>query len=427
MLRLFRFALIATVTAVMASPAGAEGTTELISASMTGRAVGAGSPSVDATGRHVLFFAASSEVVAGDTKGHPDVFMRDRETGRTTRVSVGPGGRELNGTAWARWITSNARYVLFTSNARNVVATGPDDFTYQAYIRDLQAGINECVSVSNTGAWARSYGDALEASESGRRVLFTSRGDNLVPGATGNVQRLYLRDRLTRQTDTVGPAAAETLNGHLSGNGRFVTFSTRYSITKPDPRPGDEVYVKDLATGRYTIVSRSSSGIRANAPAVPYDISRDGRYVVFGSAAANLVPNDTNGQYDLFLRDRQTSKTERISVAGNEAQANGYSVTGKVSDDGRFVAFWSTATNLVTKPTTVGHVYLRDRLLGTTQRVDVSTTGVPGNGPVQFNEVAISADGHVVAFTSLADNLAPGDANTAYDVYVHEKQVAGGL
>ncbi len=430
MSRLVRFAVIVLANGLAVAPrAGAAGTTELISASgTTGRAVGAAYPSVDATGRYVLFDSGSSELVADDTKGHPDVFLHDREAGRTTRVSVGPGGRELNNTAWRGWITANARYVLFSSSATNVATNGSDDFSYQGYIRDLQAGINECVSVSSTGLTARFPGAlALEASESGRMVLFTTRADNLVPGATGSVQRLYLRDRVTGQTATVGPAAAETLNGHLSGNGRFVTFSTRYSITQPDLGVGHEVYVKDLATGQYEIVSRSSSGLRANAAAVPYDVSHDGRYVVFGSAAANLVPNDTNGQFDLFLRDRQTGTTERISVASNEAQANGTSLTGQVSDDGRFVAFWSEATNLVAGSTTSAHVYLRDRVRGTTQRVDVSTTGVPGNGPVEFNQMAISADGHVVAFASLADNLAPGDGNTYDDIYAHETQVENGF
>jgi len=248
-----------------------------------------------------------------------------------------------------------------------------------------------------------------------------------VAGATPGVQRLYLRDRLGGQTAAVAPVAAETLNGHLSGDGRFVTFSTAYPISAPGTGQVAAAYVKDLATGQYAIVSRNSSGTRANAPAIPYDISHDGRFVVFGSSAANLVSNDTNGQYDLFLRDRQTGKTERVSLADDETQANGASLTGKVSDDGRFVAFFSEATNLVPGSRTGARAYLRDRALGTTQRVDVSAAGVPGDEPVAFDQIAISADGHVVAFASLAGNLAPGDVNGNYDVYAREIRLTGGL
>jgi Tol biopolymer transport system component len=402
--------------------ASAAATTELISVNYANTiAAGGYVPTVDATGRYVVFTSASPNIVPGDTNGKRDLFLRDRETDSSIRVSVGPTGGQLNGNSFGR-LTPSGRFLVFRSNATNVIPGGTSR-SYQVYIRDLQAGANERVSVSNTGAPAQGGANAVGASDDGRFVVFTSLGTNLVPGTTTVEDRAYLRDRLTRQTTTLGPPEAITLYPQISPDGRFAAFATAYPIIPSKYRTGREVYLKNLATGRFQIVSRSSTGARAKGNSHPLDISRDGRFVLFASYAANLVPNDTNGTWDVFVRDRQTGLTERVSVSSAEVQANGLSGGAAISDDGRFVAFGSSATNLVPGISTTGgyHGYVRDRLLGTTQRADLSSTGVPANAGA--GAIDLSGNGSVLVLDSTATNLSPKDTTTEADVYARVRTV----
>jgi Tol biopolymer transport system component len=145
--------------------------------------------------------------------------------------------------------------------------------------------------------------------------------------------------------------------------------------------------------------------------------------VAFSSLASNLVPVDANGTYDVFVRDRQSGTTELVSVDSNAVQGNGDSDVPAISGDGRFVAFTSFASNLVTGDTNgFGDVFVHDRQGGTTVRVSVDSTGEQGNGESGFLRPAISADGRFVAFHSLASNLVALDTNGTEDVFVHDRQ-----
>src|SRR5947207_692369 len=170
-------------------------------------------------------------------------------------------------------------------------------------------------------------------------------------------------------------------------------------------------------------VSVASGGTESNGASLGSALSADGRLVAFQSDATNLVVGDTNGATDVFVRDRQTGMTARVSVASDGTQANNVSSYPALSADGRFVAFQSDATNLVAGDTNgATDVFVRDRQTGTTERVSVASGGTQGNGasagPV------LSADGGLVAFHSTATNLVAGDANGAYDVFVHDRAVS---
>jgi Tol biopolymer transport system component len=167
-------------------------------------------------------------------------------------------------------------------------------------------------------------------------------------------------------------------------------------------------------------VSASSTGAQGLGYSDDPALSADGRYVAFSSEASNLVPGDTNDTYDVFVRDQQTGTTSRVSVSGTGEQGSDYSYDPAISADGRYVTFASGAWNLVpgdTNDTT--DVFVRDRRTGTTGRVSVSGTGEQGNGE-SFSPV-LSADGRYVAFDSDASNLVPGDTNDTNDVFVRDR------
>ncbi|MCB1321588.1 MAG: PD40 domain-containing protein, partial [Leptospiraceae bacterium] len=168
-------------------------------------------------------------------------------------------------------------------------------------------------------------------------------------------------------------------------------------------------------------VSVSSNGTEGNAVADGGAISADGRWVVFSSDATNLVTGDTNGFRDIFLHDRSTSETTRVSVATGGIEASGgQSLTTDISDDGRYIAFLSEATNLVAGDTNgFRDAFVHDRITGVTTRVSVSTAGVQGDAAV--SDVKISGDGRYVAFASPATTMVAGDTNGLGDTFLHDR------
>jgi hypothetical protein len=160
--------------------------------------------------------------------------------------------------------------------------------------------------------------------------------------------------------------------------------------------------------------------LEANGESRTGSISADGRFVAFWSTATNLVPSDTNGASDLFVHDRQTGETSRISVAAAGSEANHWSYDPAISADGRFVAFRSFASNLVPDDTNgAADIFVHDRQTAQTERISLSSEGAQANAPSY--SLSISADGFSLAFTSSATNLVPCDANDTYDAFVHER------
>jgi Tol biopolymer transport system component len=263
--------------------------------------------SISAHGRYVAFTSAASTLVTGDTNNGLDVFVHDRQTGTTTRVSLGLNGNQANGSSQEPSISAGGRYIAFYSGASNLVR-----------------------------------GDTNRASD---------------------------------------------------------------------------VFVYDRQTGTTSRVSLRSNGNQANRNSSVPSISGNGRYVAFYSNASNLVRGDTNDKFDAFVHDRQTGTTRRVSISSNGNQGNRSSYFPSISGDGRYVAFFSGASNLVRGDTNSRFdVFVRDRQTGTTRRVSVGPNGSQGNRVSGWP--SISGDGQYVAFQSNASNLVPGDANNTYDLFV---------
>ncbi|MEM7320616.1 MAG: hypothetical protein AAF408_16545, partial [Pseudomonadota bacterium] len=186
-----------------------------------------------------------------------------------------------------------------------------------------------------------------------------------------------------------------------------------------------DVFVHDRQTGTTELISLSSSGEQAEGFARRPDISADGRFVVFESGAPNLVAGDGNGFFDIFVRDRQAGTTDRVSIAAGGGDPDGGSFGAKISADGRFVAFYSEAANLIVGDTNaVQDVFVHDRQTGVTERVSVSTGGAEGDQEAvsSGSELDISGDGRFVTFASQATNLVAGDTNDVRDVFLHDRQ-----
>ncbi|WP_447971506.1 TolB family protein [Nitrospira sp. M1] len=214
----------------------------------------------------------------------------------------------------------------------------------------------------------------------------------------------------------IGPA--------LSADGRFVAFASRASNLVPqDTNAVNDIFAHDRQAKTTTRVSVNSAGQEGNAggDSTPA-LSADGRFVAFASQASNLVPQDTNAVNDIFAHDRQAGTTTRVSVNSAGQEGNAGSTAPALSADGRFVAFASQASNLVPQDTNaVNDIFVHDRQTGTTTRVSVNSAGQEGNAR-SISSPDISADGRLVAFASRASNLVPYDTNETTDVFVHDRQ-----
>jgi Tol biopolymer transport system component len=387
-------------------------------------------PAVSANGRYIAFESAASDLVVGDTNACTDVFVHDRATAITARVSLTSTGIQGNGESYDATISGDGRYIAFTSAATNLVA-GDTNGMVDVFLHDRTSVRTLRVSYafsSRQQGDGESYSPAI--SRDGKVVVFVTAATNLVPilGADTNGFfdiYAYVHDGLmngnTMRVSKVNDAFG---NGHsyapaVSGDGRYIAYLSSASNMvlndSSDTNGLRDVFVKDRISGLITRVSVSSAGNLADGDSGAIAISDDGRYVAFESSATNLVGDDTNGKWDIFLHDRQTMKTVRMSIASDGREGNESSFAPTVSGDGRFVAFHSLATNFCEDTNGVRDIFVHDRLARHTLRVSLADNGTPSAGDCLTP--VFSADGYVLAFASVAANLGPWDANGTWDVF----------
>ena len=300
----------------------ATGRTGRVSVASAGTEANASSStsSVSADGNVVAFSSSASNLDPGDRNGVTDVFVRDRTRRQTVRVTVGPYG-EANGRSEGSSISADGRLVAFRSFATNLVA-GDTNGLADAFVRDWARRVTERVNVSSWGAQANRETFRPMLSGDGRRVGFRSRATDLVPGDTNEALDAFVRDRvagtITRVSVTSGGSEADAraftwMAGQtsfmsrpfLSATGRYAAFTSRAANLVPDDRNGvADVFVRDLLTHHTMRVSVAENGGEADGPSFASGISGDGGIVVFQSSADNLVQGDTNRRRDTFVRIR---------------------------------------------------------------------------------------------------------------------------
>lgn len=208
----------------------------------------------------------------------------------------------------------------------------------------------------------------------------------------------------------------------VSGDCSLVAFASAASNLVPnDTKKFVDVLARDRDTGKTVLVSKAPGTARANGDSRPNSVSKTGRFVAYDSGASNLVPGDTNGWYDVFVRDLMRKRSELISVAADGGPADSTSIYPSISANGRFVSFNSDAENLVDEPTMNDiDVYLRDRKLGTTEVVSKGFGGAlpdTGSGPSE-----ISGNGRYILYNSAATNLVEGgDGDALMDAYRYDR------
>lgn len=379
---------------------------------------------ISANGRFIAFSSSATNLVKGDDNGDFDAFVHDLKSGKTFRISVSKPGGDANGNTFGVSISADGRFVAFASDASNLVS-GDSNASQDVFVRDLKTHQTRLVSVSSSGQQGNNASFHPSISADGRFIAFLSQATNLVPGGTSNTQ-VFVHDMKTGRTLLVSRSSSgQKANGFsvdpsMAGDGRSVAFaSVADNLVSGDTNGREDVFVHNLKTKTTRLVSVSSSGQQGNDESITPSVSATGRFIVFASFASNLVASDANGgTADVFVRDLKTHKTRLVSLNSSGQQGNNASflIDPAITPDGRFIVFTSFASNLVRGGTSGEQVFWRDLKRGKTQLVSQSSSGHKGH-PGSF-DASITADGSLVAFNSIATNLVPGDTNGNADVFV---------
>jgi Tol biopolymer transport system component len=347
------------------------GTTEVIDLSSTGKMATAecGELSLSSDGRFVVFTSQAANLAPGESNGRYGLFLRDRKLAITERVNLSAAGGPGDGHPRTPRVSDDGRFVAFDYYANN---------TGDVYLRDRQKQTTERISLDQTGKEIRKPNlrwtllDAM--SPDGRFLLYSSHF--IVPAGAKGECATYLRGRTKGVTRFLGE---DLLEADITPDGRLLLWARTdkpYSPASPRTSARTSLWTQDLATGARECVSVNNAGESANGWCGNASLSADGRFVVFQSEASNLVPGvlGSGDNPQVYLRDRRTGKTELINVNLSGKPGNGPSAMPSISADGRFVCFGSLASDLVPGDTNGAFdAFVRDRLLGVTTRVNVSS------------------------------------------------------
>ena len=396
------------------------------------------SPELDRTGRFVAFYSEASNLVTGDTNNTRDVFVHDRQSHTTERISVSSAGVQGNGPSGFSGgaggcprteISANGRWVVFESAASNLVA-GDTNNLADIFVRDRLTGQTERVSLDGAGNELEGFSSSPSISRDGRFVAFTT-ANAAVPEDTNFAFDVFIRDRIAGTTERVsvgtGGIESDGLSDcpSVSTDGRYVAFrSLATNLVPGDTNDVPDVFVRDRVaqtTQRVSVDSAGGQGDAASGNTVPR-ISGSGLQVAFGSSATNLVPGDTNGAADVFVRDLQSGVTSRVSVAVNGAQATNGAVGSVAIDDiGRYVGFRSASPDLVADDANgLSDAFVKDRLTGMIRRVSLRHDGGPLQTPAGVIRVALSGSGRFAAWDTDSSDLVADDTNDVSDIFVRD-------
>ncbi len=310
--------------------------------------------SLSSNGSFVAFGSFATNLVAGDTNDVIDVFVHDRDKGTTARVSIATDGTQANDESFSPAISSSGRFVAFRSDATNLVADDTNSNS-DIFVRDRTSGVTRRVSVDSDGDQANGDSILPAISADGRFVAFSSEASNLVAGDTNNLADIFVHDRQNDKTVLiVGPAEFNTGSGiimvapSISPDGDFVGLRSNADDLVPgDTNNSFDTFLIDRGSATAERSSVSTSEAEGNSDSSRPSISSNNRFVVFSSIATNLVSEDTNGFEDVFVRDRDEGRTRRVSLAFDGSQGDNRAFSAVISGDGQSVAFTSLAENLV--------------------------------------------------------------------------------
>lgn len=390
------------------------------------------------SGLKMAFFTTSDDFDLTDNNGVTDAYIKSFVDDKVTLISHGTsaniGGNDNSFLNFdVPQLSGDGESVVFVSSATNLSPGADANGAFRdVYLRNIAQGTTTRVSATGT---AQGSGDSTSVSAnptgSLSAIVFSSTSDNLATGDTQAFEQVYLKNPLSGAITPLSKTTSgdfgdgDSYNPVVSANGQYVAFITYASNLFEDTTFFDaDVVVLNLATGVFSLVSADAAGTQVGGNIVGLSISDDGRYVAFASDADTLATGDANGKLDIFVKDTQTGTLTLVSKDATGTVGNGASSDPVISGDGRFVAFISSASNLVAGDTNgVADAFRSEWRAGANGSIiRVSTLPNAAQATGLSGTISISQEGRFVAFASEASNLVPGDTNNAADIFVKDTQ-----
>ncbi|MCB0047084.1 MAG: PD40 domain-containing protein [Caldilineaceae bacterium] len=394
------------VTLISATPDGRQGNNDSLG------------PVISSDGRYIAFVSLATDLVSDDTNRARDIFVYDRQLGQITRVPSALSGVQGDGSSDAPALSGDGRLVAFMSQATNLV---PNDTNNQAdiFVFDRRTGEIERISLAVDGTQGNKSSRVPDISDDGRLVAFESRATNLVTDDTNEETDIFVYDRQSGEIERVSistdgvQADKSSLFPAISPDGRYVSFTSHATnLVDDDTNEAGDIFVHDRVTGETRRVSIASDGTQSNSWSGSSSISVGGQLVAFLSNASNLVADDTNSKDDIFVHDLKTGETVRVSISSDGIQADRESWSPSLAAQGRYVTFTSSASNLVTDDIRGDDIFVHDLLMYTTTSVSGIGFDIPADAYFLGAWMSsISANGSYVAFTS---DLSLPEGDSAY-------------
>ena len=376
-------------------------------------------PVVSDDGRYVAFWTYSPSIVAGDNNGLADVFLYDDATGQTTLVSRNAQGGSANNGSSEVEISANGKYLAFHSAATNLAGASyaGDTVGELVYRYSIANGRIKLVSKTPSGAIPSTWAILGAISANGRYVVYTSQAHNIVPGDHNSLRDVFRYDATADETIKV----SQTLDGQetdkysfasaVSGNGRYVAWLTKAENMGPSDTNNDEdAYVYDVQTDTNTLISHDATGMAVGGR--PTGISDNGKIVALTSTSDSLAPGDTDELEAGFVYSATTDSVKLISTASPGWPNGVQAFTSSISANGRYVAYSAFPANDVSR----AQVYLYDRQTRQSTAIAVRPDGSAANGGSGAPNV--SRAGNHFVFCSTATDLVPGDTYGNCDIFL---------
>lgn len=376
---------------------------------------------VSGDGRYVVFASRSRTFDKTDMNVKFDIYLKDRQTNTLTRISLANDGTEGNGDSTMPAISNNGQIVVYQSTTSTFDSHDHNGLN-DIYLYEVASKTTKRIS---TGLNSDSNGASLNprVSANGRYIVFESSATNLINSDTNNVSDIFLYDRITDQVKRVSvsnnqiEANGSSSQPDISADGAVIAFqSTASNLVPSDRNNRSDIFVYERNTQQTKRVSIHSNGTEGSSHSFAPSLSTDGHLIAFESFAPNIVTGDRNG-LDIYVHDQRTGLTERINLNNAGQQGNGAAKGAAISGDGRYVAYQSTGTNLVPGSNSFFNVYLYDRQQQDVQRLSEVSLGILGNK--NSSRPRISANGQNIVFYSEASNFASNDNNNTHDVFLH--------
>ena len=383
----------------------------------------------------VVFSSSATNLVKGDTNGKTDLFLRDVVAGTTTRIVLDAKGGEPDGDSRLASITPDGRFVLFKSDATDLVSGDKNGVT-DVFVLDRKSGLVERVSVDSKG----NEGDAISnfgaISDDGQLVVFSSRADNLVGSDSNSTQDVFLRDLANQTTSCVSVTpSGGTGNGFSTGpvitaDGSKIAFtSLADDLVSNDSNHVGDVFLFDVASGTTTLATLNEGGYQLNGISSAPALSADGALLAFRSAATNLDRAATSGLDEIYVRDLSSGKIWLASRAndGSAADANCslpmlFSRADAAGDRPQ-VAFSSGESNLPDADLATDiDAFVFDLRSGVVQCASVDSAGGGHDSNVISSRFGATPDGKQLVFGSFDSALVSGDGNGSEDVFLRGLQ-----